>query len=59
MYHNLNEIELTQMSKLLNIDLDKLTAQLDLEDEILIAAVSENSVKIRTKKGQQFFLDLK
>lgn len=53
MYYNLNETELTQMAELLNIDLDldKLSARLDLEDEILIAAVSENTVKIRTRNG--------
>lgn len=59
MYYNLNETELTQMAELLNIDLDKLTARLDLDDEIIIAAVSGDCVKIRTRKGQEFTLNLK
>lgn len=59
MIYDLHKNELIRVSDLLNIDIDELPTRLDLEDEVLVIAIFENSIKVRTKSGSQLILKLK
>lgn len=59
MIYDFNKAELSQMAELLGVDVNSLQTRLDLDDDITIIAVFENSIKVRTAKGQQFILNLK
>ena len=59
MYYDFNKSELGRIADLLNLNPDKLMERLDFQDEITILAVFEDGIKIRTKNGQEIFLNLK
>ena len=59
MIYDFNKSELVRIADLLNLNPDKLMERLDFQDEITILAVFEDGIKIRTKNGQEIFLNLK
>lgn len=59
MFYDFNKNELIRIADLLNLNPDKLMERLDFQDEITILAVFEDGIKIRTKNGQEIFLNLK
>ena len=59
MIYDFNKNELIRIADLLNLNPDKLMERLDFQDEITILAVFEDGIKIRTKNGQEIFLNLK
>ena len=59
MFYDFNKSELGRIADLLNLNPDKLMERLDFQDEITILAVFEDGIKIRTKNGQEIFLNLK
>jgi hypothetical protein len=57
MVYNFNEDELDRVAALLHIGTNELASRLLVDDDINIISVSENAVKIKTRKGQ-FILEL-
>ena len=59
MIYDFNKNELIRIADLLNLNPDKLMERLDFQDEIILLAAFQNGVKIKTKNGQEIFLNLK
>ena len=57
MYYDFNKSELDRIAALFHIGTNELASRLLVDDDINIISVSENAVKIKTRKGQ-FILEL-
>lgn len=59
MHYDFSQDELSQMAELLGITSSELSERVDFDDDVVIFAIFEDRIKIRTGKNQHIVLSLK